>query len=206
METLNLAKLWHSPRRVHGIELCFDSLLLLLRWFSLSYWLRRSLPDPAGQNRSIRDNAVDAYCVIQFFVLLAVLLLGSALPVGIATITSSYILFEVYLNLFNIVFIGKFADINAPPASIERSLLLIILNAIEVVQVFAVLYRSCLHLETQEAFLKATLVLGTIGAPDTNTPVAVALVSFQVLLDFVLVVLFLAAFSGQLNMFKTNKP
>jgi hypothetical protein len=35
---------------------------------------------------------------------------------------AGYILFDIYLNLFNIVFIGKIRAINAPPVSVERSI------------------------------------------------------------------------------------
>ena len=196
----HLKTLWRPDSEIHGLELFWDTALLLLRFLSVSYWLRSRLPHPHDPRHSLRDNVIDGYCVFQLLLLLVLL------PSGFGTVVNSvitgYVLFEIYLNLLNIVFIGKIRAINAPPASVERSILLLLLNVLEVVIAFAVLYRDWLKLSTVEAFFKATLVLGTIGYPEASGW-WVLLVALQVLLDFVLVVLLLGSFAGRVGLFRS---
>lgn len=189
--------LW-SERRVHGLELIFATALLAFRYLSLSYWLRTVLPPPDDPRHTIRDNAIDAYCVIQFIALSLVLASGFSPIIDSAIV--AYILFEIYLNLLNIVFIGKFRDINAPPASVERSILVLVLNIVGVVLAFGVLYRHWLGLSKVEGLFKAVLVLGTIGYPEASGKL-VLLVALQVFLDVLLFVLVIASFVGQLGLF-----
>lgn len=189
--------LWQE-RRVHGLELVFDTALLALRYLSLSYWLRRVLPAPDSVQRTSRDNAIDVYSIVQL-VILSLLLVGA--PIA-STVIASYILFELYLNLLNIVFIGKFPKINAPPASVERSILLFILNIVQVVMVFGIFYRDWLGLTRLEAVFKAVLVFGTVGYPEPGN--LAPLVALQVFLDVILVLLVLSSFAGQLALFSNS--
>jgi hypothetical protein len=123
---------------VYGFEYLTDWILLLLRRISLSYWIRRPFERPLKPK--CRTRVIDLYCWLQL-VGLSALLLGSSHRY-IRTALSVYILFEVYLSLFNIIFIGKFRDINYKPQSIERVILLMFLNVLQVVFAFAVLYRA----------------------------------------------------------------
>lgn len=197
----DIQQLWRK-RSVHGLELIFDTILLALRYLSISYWLRTFLPAPEDPRHTVRDNAIDAYCVLQLLALLVLL----ANPFGaiLNSVIAGYILFEIYLNLLNIVFIGKFRDINAPPASVERGILLLSLNVLEVVLVFGVAYRDWLGLSTVDGIFKAVLVLGTIGYPEAPGNF-VLLVALQVFLDLLLLVLIVSSFVGQISLFARGK-
>ena len=187
---------------IHGIELVFGLVLLGLRFLSLSYWLRPILPTPKSPKHKWRDNVIDIYCIIQLVVLLILLVwsFGSIWNSVIGT----YILFEIYLNLFNIVFIGKIQEINTPPSSVERSLLLLIMNVIDVVLAFSVFYRDWFDLSKLDAFFQAVLVLSTIGYPSSTGKLAL-IVSLQIFLDLVLIVLFVSSFIGQIGLFSKGR-
>lgn len=198
----NIKTLWRE-RKVHGLELLVDTVLLALRYLSISYWLRRLLPAAGSPERPLRDNAVDAYSVLQLVVLLVLL----ANPFGrvVSAVVAGYIVFEIYLVLLNIIFIGKFRDINAPPASVERSILLLGLNVVQVVLAFGVAYRDWLGYSTVDGIFKAVLVLGTVGYPENASGNLVLLVALQMLLDLILVVLLISSFVGQIALFGRNR-
>jgi hypothetical protein len=186
-------------KNIHGVELVFDLILLGLRILSISYWLRTILPTPESPNHKLRDNVIDIYCIFQLAVLL--ILLVYSFGVFWNSIIGGYILFEIYLNLFNIVFIGK----NAPPSSVERSILLLILNVIDVVLAFSVFYRDRLDLSRFDAVFQAVLVLGTVGYPYSCSGNHASIVILQIFLDFVLIVLFVSSFIGRIGLFEKDK-
>jgi hypothetical protein len=192
----NIKKLRNEKPPVNGIEFLVDLVLLILRWFSVSYWIRY-LPE-RWENPRLRNNIVDAYCSAEFVVLCTLLVYANGRLVD--TIVCVYVLFEIYLSLFNILFIGKFRDINYKPPSIERVLLLMFLNVLQLVVAFAVLYRawSPSAISWDRALSQAIRVLGTVEAP-TQTR---ALVDLQILLDLLLLVIFLASFVGQVGVFR----
>src|SRR5947208_2692896 len=98
--------------------------------------MRACLPSPSSGRRRIRDNAIDIYCVVQVVAVSAILVLY---PWGIIPIAiGAYILFELFLVNLNIIFVGKFPKIQAPPASIERTVILLFINLIEVTVIFSI--------------------------------------------------------------------
>jgi len=196
---VNVRILWNDPR-ARGLERLFGTALLLLRFLSLSYLLKRFLDGP---RRAMRSSVIDGYCVLELGVLVLLLVVERG-PV-FEGVVAGYILFEIYLNLFNIIFIGKFPAINAPPASIERSILLLFLNVLQVVVAFAVFYQHAFRLSAVDALFNAVLVLGTIGYPAATTGWCGLLVSLQVLLDLVLLVLLLSRFVGQATLFRRGR-
>jgi hypothetical protein len=196
-------KSFMREKEIHGIEFAFNFALMILRLSSASYWLRSCLPSPKGSDHKLRDNAVDIYCIFQFFVLLILFLNRFSTIFNIIIVI--YILFEIYLNLFNIVFIGKIKKINAPPSSVERSILLLMLNVIDVVLAFSILYRDWLDLSKQEAIFQSVLVLGTVGHPSSqSTEIYMLLVMLQIFLNILLVLLFLSSFIGQIGLFRKS--
>src|SRR6516162_434880 len=83
-------------------------------------------------------------------------------------------------------------------ASNERTLLLFLLNIVQVVLAFAILYRLTLpnlNLNPWKALFKSLLVFGTIGYPEG----AELIVGIQIATDFVLLAVFLAFFVGRLG-------
>jgi hypothetical protein len=195
-----LGELWRQPSAVGGLELWFDTVLLVLRIFSLAYWLR--YPFERRNETARRNCLVDGYCVVEFIVLVT-LLVGPLYPF-VSSFLCWYFLFEIYLSLFNIVFLGKFAGINYKPPSIERDILLMFLNVLQVVVAFAVLYRTWLGLPKIEALSAAVNVLGTVGLPPVIGNLAL-LVDLQILLDVILLVIFLASFAGQVRVFQRDE-
>lgn len=198
----DIERLWRN-REVHGLELLVATVLLALRYLSISYWLRRVLPEPGHSRRPFRDNVVDAYSVLQLIALLVLL----ANPFGriVNAAVAAYIVFEIYLVMLNIIFIGKFRDINSPPASVERSILLLGLNVAQVVLAFGIAYRDWLGYSTIDGIFRAVLVLGTIGYPDNASGNFVLLVALQILLDLILLVLLISSFVSQIALFGRNK-
>ena len=194
----NVRILWRDPR-AKGLERLFDTGLLLLRLLSISYHLKRFLKGP---RQHLRSGVIDSYCVFELVVL--VVLLAADYGPTAERVISAYVLFEIYLNLFNIIFIGKFPAINAPPASIERSILLLFLNVLQVALAFAVFYEHAFRLAAVDAFFNAVLVLGTIGYPTEATGWCGLLVSLQIFMDLVLLVLLLSSFAGQVGLFRRD--
>jgi hypothetical protein len=195
---VNMRILWHDPR-AKGLERLFDTALLLLRLLSISYNLKWFLDGP---RRAMRSRVIDCYCVIEL-VVLVILLAGDYGP-RFERVVAAYVLFEIYLNLFNIIFIGTFPAINAPPASVERSILLLFLNVLHVAVAFVVFYEHAFKLSRVDAFFNAVLVLGTLGYPTAAAGWCSLLVSLQIFMDLVLLVLLLSSFVGQVGLFRRD--
>lgn len=184
---------------VAGLERCLDKLLICLRAISVSYWLR-FCPERKGQT-VLRNKIVDFLCVMEILILAVILVK----PWGTRAdeLICAYLIFQIYLILFNIVFLGKFEKINYPPQSIERVVLLMSLNVLEVTTAFAVLYRDALSLKWSEAISDAIHVLGTVGAPSAAGNWRVNLyVNAQILLDLMILIIFLATFAGKLTILR----
>lgn len=190
-----------NQRGITGVERLFVFSILFLRVFSLSYWIRTFLPDTQGSKRRIRDTFIEGYCLAQAGLLVILLLAPSH---AASLFVTSYVLFELFLVLANTIFVGKFPTMQAPPASIERSILLLLLNIVEVVMIFAIFYRSALGLEILEALVQSSLVLGTVGYPEHLGGKARLLVPFQIFLDLTLSLLLLSSFVGQLGLFRSR--
>ena len=108
-----------------------------------------------------------------------------------------YLLASTVVVLFNVLFLTKLSFIG-PVASNERTLLLFLLNIVQVVLAFAILYRLTLpnlNLNPWKALFKSLLVFGTIGYPEG----AELIVGIQIATDFVLLAVFLAFFVGRLG-------
>ena len=183
---------------VGGIERFFVASILLLRGLSISYWMRAYLPSASSERRRIRDNIIDIYCVVQVVTVSAVLVFY---PRGIIPIViGAYILFEMFLVNLNIIFAGKFPTIQAPPASIERTVILLFINLIEVMVIFAIFYANA-GLSRIDAIFKSTLVLGTAGYPEFQG-ITRLIVALQIFLDLALVLLLLGTLAAHMAFFR----
>ena len=209
--------LWKADE-IHGIELVFDTCLLALRYISVSYWSKEVLLKWYLDRRGIlvhrsrriwRDNLIDIYCLLQLFALWAILFRLHWPELG--WLVATYILFEMYLNLFSIFFLPRQKEIgppkpcdspaavNEPSTSVERSILLLFVNVLQIALAFGIFYnKSILGLTPSEALSSAVLVFGTVGLPSGAPPLLVAL---QIFLDFLLVASILASFVGQAGPF-----
>jgi hypothetical protein len=184
------------------LERLFLLFILFLRVVSVSYWLRGFLPSARDARRPVRDRAVDIYCVVQTAILLALLAMS---PYRLWVVwIASYILFEIILVLANIIFVGKFRKLQARPASIERSILLLLLNLVQAVIVFAIYYRHASKLTVCDAFFQSCLVLGTVGYPEGLSGPARLLVSLQIFVNLAVTLLLLGSFAGQIGLFRSQ--
>jgi hypothetical protein len=107
-----------------------------------------------------------------------------------------YFLASIIVYLLNVVLLDHkvFGGVRSP----ERSLILFMLNVVQVVLIFAILYRLERPEELggwRDALVDALLVLGTVAVPFAlkERPIA----AFQVAVDFVLLAVFLAHFVGR---------
>lgn len=209
--------LWKADQ-IHGIELVFGSCLLALRYISFSYWSKdvllkwllewRDISDQRSR-RVWRDNLIDNYCLLQLLVLFVILCWFAWSATG--WFVATYILFEIYLNLFSIFFLSRqrrigppkpsdrLLAVNEPSTSVERSIILIFVNVLQVTVSFGIFYKKVMPgLTPSGAFANAVLVLGTVGTPSGAPPL---LVASQIGLDFLLVALILGSFVGQAGPF-----
>jgi hypothetical protein len=189
-----------STEKIGGLERLVALWLVVTRLVSVSWWLRTPFGDPAsGAPRSQRDMVVDTY-VVGFLLLLAYLLFRQK-PVNLlAVCLGAYAIFELYMTLFRILLLGKHSGMNAPTASFERSLILLSVNAFEVVLGFGLFYAYILCIAGREALLQSALVFGTVGYPPASR-VALIVVT-QVFLDVILIVFFIGTFAGQVGLFR----
>jgi hypothetical protein len=194
-----------TAEKVHGIEWVFVAALLFFRVFSVSYWLRKhKLPSAHGADRTRRDNFIDGCCLVQTFVLMAASLsfaLNSIFLRSVSTFLAGYTLLEIILTLLNIVFVGKFPELQAPPASIERSIILLFLNLVQIVLIFGIFYAYFLSLPICRALFEATLVLGTVGYPTSRGP-AQFIIVIQIFSDLMIILLLLSVFASRIGLFR----
>jgi hypothetical protein len=180
----------YATDEVRGIEKVFDLSIFALKIGTLSqiiqfFWGRRE----RGPGWFI-----DVYVLVATVVLIGLLPWSDSLP-RVSAIIACYLLASTIIVLLNVLFLSKLSFIG-PVASHERTLLLLIVNVIQVVLAFAILYRGMLpHLSSWGAVFKTLLVFGTIGYPEG----AEAVVGWQIVVDFVLLAVFLSFFVGRLG-------
>jgi hypothetical protein len=187
-----------------------DLLVHLLRLTIVSEWIRfwfepKWHEKPSVATRWWRDRVVEFYIVAELALLVGLLCVPEHISV-VACWIAVYVMYCLYVNLFNIVFVGKLIDIQPPTLSIERSLLLFVINAAQIVTAFAILYRFHFQFGPGPALFYSLLVFGTIGHPvDTNSPTGLFTGAFvvgaQIALNFVFIAIFLSAFVGRLKAF-----
>jgi hypothetical protein len=179
---------------VDGIEKGVCVLLQGLRIILIAHWLTNTWV------------GIEKYVLAKLAVLLAILLLLFIVPLDnlwVAVVVSfvpGYLLFELYTVHFQIMFLSKLKFV-APPKSVERSLLLFIFNAAELLIAFAIFYRGGFGLRVGEAITNAILVFGTIGYRNDTGPI----VAVQILLNFLLLAIFLATLIGRVGPFEKRQ-
>jgi hypothetical protein len=213
-----IRSLWSRESEVQGLLRIFDTGLLILRFISVSYWLkdvfcagRNATEDSPAEDpqrvRLRRDNMTELYCVGQ---LLLLLISAGFSSLWVSAILALYVVFEVYLNLLSILFIPRRetigpkksrerpSAINEPSTSVERNLLLVFVNVVQVLVAFAIFYRYLTPtVNFGRALLEAILVFGTVGY--SERPERGFLIAVQILLDFVLIVAIVGSFESQVK-------
>jgi hypothetical protein len=202
MQFLNGLTEWRGDLRriyatdeVRGIEKAFDLLIFAVQVVILSqiaqfFWGRR-------------DQGpwwfIDVYVPAATVILMGLLGCSDYFP-RVSAIVALYLLASTIVVLFNVLFIGKLSFIWSV-ASNERTLLLFMLNVIQVVLAFAIFYRWSLpNLSTWDALFKALLVFATIAYPNGSEAIA----GSQIAIDFLLLAVFLSFFVGNLGKRKSR--
>jgi hypothetical protein len=194
-----------KSRDVAGVEWLAVVSIHFMHITTISGWLKFAFDPIKGnaerQERRARDIVIEIYVLVEL-VLLQVLLWVPAKGALWPSALALYFLYEVLLNLFSIVFVGKLA-VYPPTASIERSLLLFGINVLQVLTVFAIFYRAEFDHHAYVALVYSALVFGTIGHPlQGSLTNGGYIVAAQIIIDFVLFAVFLAAFVGSLKAFR----
>jgi hypothetical protein len=84
-----------------------------------------------------------------------------------------------------------------PARCLATALLLLILNAFQIIATFALYYRIVLSLDPGAAIASSFQVFGTVGHPVNDSGHGSYLVALQIALDFVFIAILLASFVGQ---------
>jgi hypothetical protein len=136
---------------------CAKLALLSLKFISVSYYVNYSHPS----EKSIRP--VDLYCIFQS-VLLAFFLQRT--PTNSGRFLVWYILFDMFLNYGNVVFLGREKQLMPGIRNIERSILLLFVSTFTLVFGFGSLYRyECRRLGIWDGLYMALFSLGTMEFP-----------------------------------------
>jgi hypothetical protein len=181
----------YSTDEVRGFEKAFDLVIFFSMIATISqllqflFWGRR--------DRAARW-FIDAYVFVATVVLICFLVWPDSFP-RVSCFVAWYLLASTVVVLFNVLFLTKLSFIG-PVASYERTLLLFLVNIVQVVLAFAILYRLTLpNLNAWKALYESLLVFGTIGYPKGAEPI----VGIQIAIDFVLLAVFLAFVVGRLG-------
>lgn len=199
-----IGRVWRD-REVFGLERWVLLVLAVVRLLNLPSMLVNQIADGQGYPRN--KVVIDIYCLMAAGTMLLILKGGAwtswwAVPVAI------FALVETYQTLLGIMFLNR-PKYYARPVSYSRSLLLILVNLIEITSAFAILY---LHYELliykglavtawHQAFYFSVITIMTVGYGDItpNTPAGLALATIEVLSGFVLVVCILAFFVSRVE-------
>lgn len=196
-------KIYHSPQ-VEGLEKLADLCFHFLRITVVSDWIRFWLHDVKLDRRS-RDGVIEVFISLELILLIILLFYPQERSI-IPSIIASYIIYCLFVNLFNIVFVGKLGVLS-PTSSVERSLLIFVINVAEIVVAFSILYRYWFIIDPVQALFYALIVFGTIGHPVETDPLkphaydGALLVGTQIAVDVIFLAIFLSAFVGRLKAF-----
>ena len=196
-------RIYYSPE-VYGLEKIVDLIFQFLRITIVSDWIRFWLHN-AQLGRRYRDRVIEVFILLEL-VLLIVLLLYPENTTITPPVIAAYILYCLFINLFNIVVVGKL-DVLPQTSSVERSLLIFIINAAEIVVAFSILYRYWFTIDRIPALFYALLVFGTLGHPVETNPLkqdafdGALLVGAQISVDVTFLAIFVSAFVGRLKAF-----
>jgi len=198
-----LHRIWHT-KEITGAERLIAWTSYFTRIFSIPFWLLIPFEVESEDANTERHPRIEAYLTCELLALIAVLLVATKCPV-ISVAVAIYFLWQIYLALLEIVFVSKLTFMKPEVISVERSLLLFVINAAEIVVAFAIFYRTALCYSPGAAVVNSLLVFGTVGHPLNGNPSLVAqdwggvVVSAQLVCDFLFIAIFLSAFLGGLR-------
>jgi uncharacterized membrane protein YphA (DoxX/SURF4 family) len=141
---------------VHGVERSFNLIIYFAKFLTIpamiELFCRRKLPPWVAE----------WFVVVTTIVLVCLLILSDWAP-KLSVIVGTYFLASTIVILLNVLFLTKNFG---TPASNERTLLLFVINVVQIILAFAIFYRRQLGLRTGEALFEALRVFGTLGYPE----------------------------------------
>jgi hypothetical protein len=185
---------------VNGLEWVVLHCISSLRLLSASFWL----PQPWLKITDKRDPFTEAYVLFVFLILSVILFCSERIAIW-QLIIVTYILCELLVTLSAILLLRKLPSAG-PLVSIERSLILLLVNAAEITVAFAIFYRHLLSLSPIEALFGSVKVFATIGTPEINNEEWKHVFIAQVACNFLFLAVFVTAYVGNLRGFKGHDP
>lgn len=188
-----LRKLARDPKCL-GIEKWVYLSAYTLKITSIVEW---SLFCATGGSRDPEDGRRNVlivdWCVIGKTIVVAALVWVPQEYLFFAAIVAGYLLFEMFVALFNVVLLAKKLD--GRPISIERSLILLTLNAAQLIFSFAIFYQAALLVDPWRAVVFSFDVFGTVSRPaSADYPGSDWWVILQIVLDFLFLAIVVANF------------
>jgi hypothetical protein len=173
-------------RELQGVEWFVGTVLYLLWYFLLSYWLSHSPRIRKERRRFV----IELYVVFCLVATIANWFFG---PCFWVSVLCSYFAASTIVTLLQVLFLSKiFGDMESP----ERSLFLFICNVVQIVFMFACWYQLLGAAHTRDdALFTSMLVLATAGYPQDVH----GIVELQIASDLVLVAVFLSHVLGKIG-------
>jgi hypothetical protein len=182
---------------LNGIEWLTAHVLSTLRLLSVSFLIKNVFLTRDAEGKKTHDVFTEFY-VLGVFALLIAILVCSNFTDRWPIVVAIYFLAESIDSLAVGVMLKKLPS-SQSPISIERSLILLLVNAAEITVGFSVIYRVLLPVEPDLALFYAVSVFATIGAPPGGHGIVVA----QVACNFVFLAVFVATYVSSLGSLKT---
>jgi hypothetical protein len=191
-------KCWRVQTReinnyLNGIEWGTAQLISSLRLLSVSFWGANLLLKRKWGEEKPHDRITEGYVLAVFMTLATTLWLSTPAATWMVYFVF-YFLAELMVIIAASVLLRKLPSAK-PPISIERSLILLVINAAEITVGFAVLYRVLLPADRSVALLYAVSVFATIGAPANIDAIVIA----QFACNFIFLTVFIATYVTSLG-------
>jgi hypothetical protein len=191
-----------KTRELTGAERSIAWSVYYSRIFSIAFWLLIPFEVESKSASTRRHEIIECYLFCELAILFGLFCLAGAIPV-VSSYLAGYFLAHVFLALLDIIFVGRLEKMRQV-ISVERSLLLFVVNAAEIVVAFSIFYRAILCYPPFAALITALLVFGTVVPLESNLRNAdQQLVNFivggEICCDFLFIAVFLGAFIGGLR-------
>jgi hypothetical protein len=185
--------------RLGGIERLVASVLYVLSYVQLSYWLSHN---PIVNWLSDRVWSKAPNRTIELYVIVCVVITVTNWSHGPRlwlSVVCGYFTVSTIITSLQVLFLGKiFGDVESP----ERSLILFFCNVAQIVFMFAAWYELIGAHSKDDALFYSMLVLVTAGYPSN----AQLIVELQITCDLVLIAVFLAHILGKLGKNIRSEP
>ncbi len=198
-QKLNLKRVWNNEKHDDfGLEKILRLFLIAIQFIFPGIYIR----DKYGRKGLTYKNlAIEAYVLLKLITPIIFLLTGIYLY-KVCTWLTVYLLLETIFYISTLIFVS---DVFAKPRSYRRSVLLLLINYLEIVFDFAVIYGGFDLLENANSFVDyvyfSFITSATVGYGDIlpSSDFAKIMVSIQTVIFLIFIVLFLNFFSSRVE-------